>query len=122
MSVVSAVSLANAGFSEIRGKHFQYSKFWNANAQDFSVTNKISLSSRNGMILLYTPAFLAGLVSFSLFPDEGLRFFFVESALTIHFFKRIFEVYSLSHTLTQLHISKKLRVVYFWSITFLYLY
>ncbi|KAF2296242.1 hypothetical protein GH714_037011 [Hevea brasiliensis] len=89
MSVVSVVSLASTGFKEIRGKHLHYSKFWNVND---SVSNKIKLSSRNGMFLLYTPAFLAGFSSFWLFPDEGLRFFYVKSALTIHFFKRIFEV------------------------------
>ncbi|XP_022746562.1 very-long-chain enoyl-CoA reductase-like isoform X2 [Durio zibethinus] len=44
------------------------------------------------MFLLYTPAFLVGLASFWLFPDGDLRFLFLRSAVTIHFFKRDFEV------------------------------
>ncbi|KAK8999185.1 hypothetical protein V6N11_070361 [Hibiscus sabdariffa] len=44
------------------------------------------------MFLLYTPAFLVGVASFWLFPDGGSRFLFLKSAITIHFFKRIFEV------------------------------
>ncbi|KAK6933636.1 3-oxo-5-alpha-steroid 4-dehydrogenase, C-terminal [Dillenia turbinata] len=44
------------------------------------------------MLILYTPAFLAGVASFALFPNEGLRFLLLSSALTIHFFKRDFEV------------------------------
>ncbi|KDP27529.1 hypothetical protein JCGZ_20167 [Jatropha curcas] len=90
MSAVSLVSLANAGFSELKGKHLNYSKFWNANNNNNNNNRKVS--SRNGMLFLYTPAFLAGVASFGLFPDEGLRFFFIKSALTIHFFKRLFEV------------------------------
>lgn len=89
MSVVSLVSLVSSGFSEARGKHFQYSKFWNANSP---VTNQIKLSGRNGMLLLYTPAFFAGLSSFWLLPDQDLRFLYLKSALTFHFFKRTLEV------------------------------
>ena len=59
MSVVSLTSLAYVGFSETRGKHLNYSKFWNANSLQ-SIT-KIKLSSRTGMLFLYTPAFLAAL-------------------------------------------------------------
>jgi len=89
MSVVSLVSLANAGLSEIRGKHLNYSKFWNANP---SSEKQIKLSSKAGMLLLYTPAFLAGLASFWIFPHEGLRSTLLQSAVTLHFFKRVFEV------------------------------
>jgi len=44
------------------------------------------------MLLLYTPAFLAGAVSFWIFPNEGLRSTILQSALTLHYFKRVFEV------------------------------
>ncbi|KAK7380499.1 hypothetical protein VNO78_33012 [Psophocarpus tetragonolobus] len=89
MSVISLVSLANAGLSEIRGKHLNYSKFWNANP---TAQKQIKLSSKAGMLLLYTPAFLAGLASFWIFPHQGLRSTMLQSAVTFHFFKRVFEV------------------------------
>ncbi|CAK9172420.1 unnamed protein product [Ilex paraguariensis] len=96
MSVVSFASLANAGFMEIKGKHMQYSKFWNIGSGKTSSSSeaaqKIKLSSRTGMLVVYTPAFLAGAASFGLFPNEGLRFLLLSSALTIHFGKRIFEI------------------------------
>ncbi|KAK4836154.1 hypothetical protein QYF36_019286 [Acer negundo] len=47
---------------------------------------------RFGMLFIYTPSFLAGLASFWLFPHHNFRFLLLVSALTIHFFKRIFEV------------------------------
>ncbi|KAF8395500.1 hypothetical protein HHK36_019446 [Tetracentron sinense] len=91
MSVIGVASLAGTGYSETRGKHLQYSKFWNVNSQK-TTRNEIKLSSRTGMLMFYTPAFLAGVAAFALFPDEGFRFFLVSSALTIHYFKRVFEV------------------------------
>ncbi|KAJ7970615.1 3-oxo-5-alpha-steroid 4-dehydrogenase family protein [Quillaja saponaria] len=91
MSVISFVSLGNAGISEVRRKHMQYSKFWNLNSQ-VSVDKQIKLSSKTGMLVAYTPAFLAGAASFWIFPQEGLRFSLISFALTLHFFKRIFEV------------------------------
>ncbi|XP_031271974.1 steroid 5-alpha-reductase DET2-like [Pistacia vera] len=91
MSVVSVVSMANGGYSETVGKHMQYSKFWNVNSEK-SAAKQAKVSSRNGMLMLYTPAFFAGLSSFWLFPDDGFRFLLLKSALTFHFFKRIFEV------------------------------
>ncbi|KAK9265760.1 hypothetical protein L1049_001831 [Liquidambar formosana] len=91
MSLISLTFLANSGFSEIRGKHYQYSKFWNVNSQK-SAAKQIKVSSRTGMLLLYTPAFLAGLASFGIFHDEGFRFLLLNSAVTIHFFKRVLEV------------------------------
>ena len=106
MSVVSLTSLANAGFSETRGKHLNYSKFWNANSLQ-SIT-KIKLSSRTGMLFLYTPAFLAALTSFVLFPHHDFRTLLLKSALALHFFKRIFEVQShpsLSPSHTHTHTS-----------------
>ncbi|KAK3422114.1 very-long-chain enoyl-CoA reductase [Eucalyptus grandis] len=84
MSVVTAASLANAGLSEVRGVHLQYSKFTLA-------ANK-KVPSRTGMLVLYSPAFLAGLASFAVFPGGGLRFLVLRSAISLHFFKRILEV------------------------------
>ncbi|XP_027359250.1 uncharacterized protein LOC113867938 isoform X2 [Abrus precatorius] len=89
ISAISIVTVANAGFSEIRGKHLNYSKFWNVNT---SGQREIKLSSKVGMLMLYTPAFLAGFASFWIFPHEGVRSTILQSAVTLHFFKRIFEV------------------------------
>ncbi|KAF8395499.1 hypothetical protein HHK36_019445 [Tetracentron sinense] len=86
---VICVASASSGYSEIRGKHLQYSKF--VNSQKIA-RKEIKLASRTGMLIWYIPAFLAGVASFALFPDEGFRFFLVRSAIAIHFFKRIFEV------------------------------
>lgn len=93
MSVISFVSLANSGLSELRGKHLGYSKFWNADSNNKPVKKESTkLSSRTGMLLLYTPAFLAGAISFWLCPNHDFRFLLVNSAVTFHFFKRVFEV------------------------------
>ncbi|KAL3523700.1 hypothetical protein ACH5RR_016534 [Cinchona calisaya] len=95
ISLISFASLTNAGFMEIKGKHMQYSKFLNvgSSSADKNIKAKKQLSSKTGMLIFYTPAFLAGLASFALFSDKGyLRFTLLRSALTIHFFKRIFEV------------------------------
>jgi very-long-chain enoyl-CoA reductase len=88
------VSLGNVGLSEIRGKHMQYSKFLNIGEKK-PIKKKIQVSSRTGMLIAYTPAFLAGAASFGLFPNEDLRFLLVKSTLTFHFFKRILEVIDL---------------------------
>ncbi|KAI8007393.1 Steroid 5-alpha-reductase DET2 [Camellia lanceoleosa] len=45
MSVISAASLANAGISEIKGKHMQYSKFWNNNNNNNISSNNSQKSS-----------------------------------------------------------------------------
>ncbi|KAL5733750.1 hypothetical protein ACOSQ2_033442 [Xanthoceras sorbifolium] len=90
MSLVNVVSMANAGYAEVTGNHMKYSKFWNHNSN--LITNNNKVSSRYGMLFIYTPSFLAGLASFWLFPDHNLRFLLLLSALTFHFFKRIFEV------------------------------
>ncbi|KAE9447976.1 hypothetical protein C3L33_20135, partial [Rhododendron williamsianum] len=68
---ITLLFLSYLCFSEIIGKHLQYSKFWNVNSQ--SKSNQIKLSSKTGMLLLYGPAFLAGVASFGLFPYGGLR-------------------------------------------------
>uniref|UniRef100_A0A2N9EHN2 Uncharacterized protein n=1 Tax=Fagus sylvatica TaxID=28930 RepID=A0A2N9EHN2_FAGSY len=91
MSVVSLTSLVYTGFSEVRGNHLKYSKFWNVNSPK-SGRKQIKLSSTTGMLILYTPAFLAALTSFLLFPPQDFRSLLLHSALAIHFFKRIFEV------------------------------
>ncbi|KAK2366602.1 3-oxo-5-alpha-steroid 4-dehydrogenase family protein [Trifolium repens] len=91
MSVITAVSLAKAGFSEVKGEHLNYSKFWNVNNAIAKKQMK-NLSSRNGMLLLYIPAFLAGAASFWVFPNESFRSMILQGAVTVHFFKRVFEV------------------------------
>ncbi|XP_057735026.1 uncharacterized protein LOC130950523 isoform X1 [Arachis stenosperma] len=96
-AVVSAVTvgsflvLAYSGVSEMIGKQLNYSKFWNA-ATEKQKNKNIKVSSRVGMVLLYGPAFLAGAASFWLYPNEGLRSTLLNSAVTLHYFKRLFEV------------------------------
>ena len=93
MSVITCVSLANAGINEIRGKHLNYSKFWNVDNNNGDKKKKMmKLSSKSGMLLLYTPAFVAGAASFLVFPDDGFRSLVLQGAVTFHFFKRVFEV------------------------------
>ncbi|KAK9691582.1 hypothetical protein RND81_09G205900 [Saponaria officinalis] len=94
MSFISVGSMANAGFSEIKGKHLQYSKFlnWNNNNDSSTQNKQIKITSKVGMFMMYAPAFLFGASSFLLFPHHGLRFLLLRSALTIHFLKRVLEV------------------------------
>ncbi|XLR00952.1 hypothetical protein HN51_055766, partial [Arachis hypogaea] len=95
-AVVSAVMVGSflvltyCGVSEMIGKHLNYSKFWNA-ATEKQKNKNIKLSSRVGMVLLYGPGFLAGAASFWLYPNEGLRSTLLNSAVTLHYFKRLFE-------------------------------
>ncbi|XWS74670.1 hypothetical protein CRYUN_Cryun01aG0017900 [Craigia yunnanensis] len=86
-SVFTLISIAILGILETGGIHLKYSKFVTV-----ASPTTIKVPSRVGMFLLYTPAFLFGLASFWLFPYEDLRFLFLKSAITIHFFKRILEV------------------------------
>ncbi|KAL7590220.1 hypothetical protein Lser_V15G36538 [Lactuca serriola] len=90
MSVIGLTSLSSAGYMEIKGKHMQYSKFLNVGVVKKEDNTK--LSSRNGMLFSYTPAFLVGLASLLVFHDQDLRFMLLASALTAHFLKRVFEV------------------------------
>nr|GEV10158.1 very-long-chain enoyl-CoA reductase-like [Tanacetum cinerariifolium] len=90
MSVIGISTLTNAGFMELKGKHMQYSKFLNVGAA--KKEKEMKLSSRNGMLWFYTPAFLVGLASLLVFHDQDQRFVLLASALTIHFFKRVLEV------------------------------
>ncbi|KAM2263918.1 hypothetical protein ACFXTI_040147 [Malus domestica] len=97
MSVISFTSLANAGISEIRGKHMQYSKFRNFNNPQKSALNSekqqvVTLSGRTGMLVAYTPAFVAALTSLLFFPHQDIRSILLSYALTLHFLKRILEV------------------------------
>ncbi|KAF7132750.1 hypothetical protein RHSIM_Rhsim09G0139900 [Rhododendron simsii] len=87
MALVTVVSMASAAISET-GRQLQYSKFWNVGAKKSTP----KLPGKMGMLLMYTPAFLIGLASFGIFPNEGLRFVLLKLALTIHFFKRLCEV------------------------------
>ncbi|XP_039045499.1 3-oxo-5-alpha-steroid 4-dehydrogenase 2-like [Hibiscus syriacus] len=92
-SLASFTALASAGLSEFRGKNAEYSKFFNirSNASDSEKSSKFTLPSRIAMATLYTPAFLAGISSFAIFPEENLRFLLLKSAISIHFFKRVLE-------------------------------
>ncbi|ESQ41583.1 hypothetical protein EUTSA_v10014355mg [Eutrema salsugineum] len=100
MSVVGLAALAKIGWSEVRGNHLKYSKFNNASSSSSSSSSSPqtqkqrlgSISSRTGMLCLYTPAFLAASASFFVLPSDDLRFLLLKSALALHFFKRIFEV------------------------------
>ncbi|XP_030488169.2 uncharacterized protein LOC115705070 [Cannabis sativa] len=89
LSLVTLMAMALLGLLEVAGNHLGYSKF-----SDFSSQKRPKMSSRAGMLLLYTPAFLAGLASLILLVPHtnDLRFLFLTLALTIHFFKRVFEV------------------------------
>lgn len=93
MSVVGLAALAQIGWSEVRGNHLKYSKFASSSASPQPQKHRFgSFSSRIGMLLLYTPAFLAAAASFFLLPSDDLRFLLLKSALALHFLKRIFEV------------------------------
>ncbi|WOK99481.1 3-oxo-5-alpha-steroid 4-dehydrogenase 2 [Canna indica] len=93
MSVIHLISLAFIGISEVGGRHLQYSKFWNANKALGAAAKQIRISSRAGMLLLYTPALAAAAAAFCV-PGAvtGERSLLVALALALHFFKRDFEV------------------------------
>lgn len=94
MTVINGASLVNAGLMEIKGKSMQYSKFFNTNNKNVEASSSkmVKFSGRNGMLLAYSPAFVASVTSLAFMQDEGLRFTMVASALSVHFFKRLFEV------------------------------
>ncbi|XP_071732064.1 uncharacterized protein [Rutidosis leptorrhynchoides] len=92
-TIVTLISTVYLGIAEVIGNHLEYSKFANSSSTKKPSTKQgIKLSSRIGMLILYTPAFLAGVVAFFLLPGGDLRFFLVKLAVTFHFFKRDFEV------------------------------
>ncbi|MFX6536200.1 hypothetical protein ABTG41_18390, partial [Acinetobacter baumannii] len=89
--------MSNAGLMEIRGKHFQYSQKLSNGSNSIEEKEKKKakvVPSKTGMIVLYTPAFLAGVLSFFIFPigAADLRFTLVRLAVTAHFCKRVLEV------------------------------
>ncbi|CAL5322101.1 unnamed protein product [Camellia sinensis] len=103
MPPIIFLSLAILGLAEASGIHLQYSKFCiNMNFMNMVGSSSssssshnhsvIKLSSRTGMLIVYTPPFLAGVASFILFSGGDSRFLLVKSALTFHFFKRVMEV------------------------------
>ncbi|XP_065008778.1 uncharacterized protein LOC103983518 [Musa acuminata AAA Group] len=89
MSVISCASLAYSGLSEVRGRHLQYSKFWNT-GRPSDDARRACISSRAGMLLLYTPALASAAASFGVLAGE--RSLLLGLALLLHFFKRDFEV------------------------------
>lgn len=89
-TVATLISTVYLGLAEMIGNHLQYSKFTSSNSD--KKPQGIKVSSRTGMLILYTPALLAGLVSFFIFPDGDLRFLLLKFAVTFHFFKRDLEV------------------------------
>ncbi|PIN20619.1 Steroid reductase [Handroanthus impetiginosus] len=68
--VINLLALMYLGISEFTGDHLH----------------------KVGMLIIYTPAVLAGLSSFVLFPNAKIRFLMLKSALTLHFLKRDLEV------------------------------
>ncbi|XP_039140431.1 3-oxo-5-alpha-steroid 4-dehydrogenase 1-like [Dioscorea cayenensis subsp. rotundata] len=91
MTVIGVTTSALGGISEATGKNIQYSKFLNAGASDISKETKIS--SKAGMLLVYSPSLAAALASFAVpgFAVAG-RCLLVGIVLSLHFFKRVFEV------------------------------
>lgn len=114
MSVIGISTLTNAGYMEYKGKHLQYSKFLNHGV--VKKENEMKLPSRIGMLLLYSPSVVVGLLSFLVFPGQDLRFVMLASALTIHFLKRVLEV----HFLTYAWIYKLRRLVCLISLGFFF--
>ncbi|KAF5777799.1 putative 3-oxo-5-alpha-steroid 4-dehydrogenase (NADP(+)) [Helianthus annuus] len=82
--------LTCAGYMESTGRHMQYSKFLNQGLT--KKESEMKFSSRTGMLLFYTPAFLVGMSSFVVFPEQDFRFVLLATALTVHFLKRVLEV------------------------------
>lgn len=91
IAVTSFIGLTCTGIFEVKGKHLNYSKFWNATPP--SVVTKFRLSSKLGMFLLYLPSVVAAVVALS-FPAilGDQRCLSVSLALGLHFLKRDLEV------------------------------
>ncbi|KAL1828093.1 hypothetical protein ACET3Z_006505 [Daucus carota] len=92
MTVITGAILVNGGLMEVKGKSMQYSKFYNTSKKNAEASKITELSGRKGMLVVYAPAFVASVIFLAFMRDEGLRFTLVTSALTVHFFKRLFEV------------------------------
>ncbi|KAL3652021.1 hypothetical protein CASFOL_001702 [Castilleja foliolosa] len=92
LSVGSCLSLSNAGWMETKGIHMQYSKLGDDHNKENNNNKKVKkVPSKVGMSVIYAPAFVAGLSSFLIYPID-FRFTLLCSAVTLHFFKRLFEV------------------------------
>ena len=91
MTLVTLISTLFLGFAEMIGNNLEYSKFASSGNKPVAKQG-VKISSRTGMLILYTPAFLAGLVSFFLLPGGDLRLVLLKFAVTLHFFKRVIEV------------------------------
>ncbi|XP_049379829.1 steroid 5-alpha-reductase DET2-like [Solanum stenotomum] len=88
MIMMNLIFSAILGYSEGSGKqNLEYSKFWNLKSQE-----KAKIPSKIGMIIAYTPTLITCLSFFWIFPNGGIRFFMLNFAITIHFFKRLLEV------------------------------
>lgn len=89
LSVSTLAVISFLGLSEVFGIHLGYSKFFKSTSP-----KRVQVSSRIGMLLCYTPSFLAALASLLLlFPHHNdVRFLLLSLALTLHYFKRNFEV------------------------------
>ncbi|KAK9283325.1 hypothetical protein L1049_011564 [Liquidambar formosana] len=81
----------NQVFQKSEERTFSIPNSGNSNSNK-PTSKQVKLSGRTGMLILYTPSFVAAAASFCLFPHGCFRFMLLNSALTIHFFKRIFEV------------------------------
>uniref|UniRef100_A0A7N0RCF4 3-oxo-5-alpha-steroid 4-dehydrogenase C-terminal domain-containing protein n=1 Tax=Kalanchoe fedtschenkoi TaxID=63787 RepID=A0A7N0RCF4_KALFE len=93
MCLVSLGALAYLGMAEVRGKHLQYSKFWNAKSMKSVSITKVRLSGKVGMTIAYAPGLLAALASFAISPSlDSARLDLLRCALALHFAKRIFEL------------------------------
>ncbi|GJY00145.1 mutator type transposase, partial [Tanacetum coccineum] len=91
MTLVTLISTVYLGFAEMVGNHLEYSKFASSGNKPVAKQG-VKISSRTGMLMLYTPAFLAGLVSLFVLPGGDLRLVLLKFAVTVHFFKRDIEV------------------------------
>lgn len=88
LSVVNVTALAALGILEVKGTHMAYSKFLNQTARI-----PMMLSGRVGMLLTYTPALVAAIALFSAPTVKTMpRGVLLAAALSVHFFKRVFEV------------------------------
>ncbi|TVU41496.1 hypothetical protein EJB05_15022, partial [Eragrostis curvula] len=100
LSVVTVVSFAGLGLSELCGVNLAYSKFWNTIAADGGRGQKklgnvgVLLPSRDGMFVIYAPAALiAVMASFAVTGMvQGARTQVLAAALATHFLKRVLEV------------------------------
>lgn len=95
LPIFSLLSGVSAGLSEARGDSMKYSKFWNVEGSagtGSSSRHGVNISSRRGMLVCYTPAFLIATASFTFATNQYPRSLLLSSALVFHFLKRILEV------------------------------